>query len=695
MQFPTLKSAARCGVALILSAVSAPVLAQQSLPTIDIGNPKPSPSDAAVNDGEQGNEVAITPTRVKQPVSSSGASITIIPAAEIQKRGSLGFKDVLRGVPGLDVYSNGGPGTLTSVFLRGSTPGQTLVLIDGIRIGDPTSPDGSLDFGSLLPTDVERIEVLRGPQSALYGSDAMGGVINIITRRGEGPSHGWVIGEGGSYGTASSRGSISGDDGRGSYALSVAGLHSDGFPRYGYRISRPIFIGDQRTPLPPLPSEDPTRNLGVTGRIGYKVNDDAQIEAGLAGYDSAIRYDNPYAFNPWSVFDHFNHQSSNFLQGYVRLGGDLFEKTLRNRLTIYANRGNRNSWSTESCFDYLTFTSQNCRFGYLGGRRGVEYQSDLALGAFGLATVGSRIETETADSSREAWIVDPNYKPIYTTQTTRSGYAQHQFTLFDRLDLAYGGRIDAVSGNRTFLTWRGMANLRLDEIGTRLRATAATGAKAPSLFQRFSEYGDPELAPERVLGYDAGVDQSLLGGRVTASVTAFHNRYTNLVQFGRGPTCAATQLFGCYFNVGRADTRGLEFAGDASLVPEALRLRATYTYLSARNLDDDPESIIAGRSLLRRPRHKGMASLIFTAVPNLDLEARVTFAGWAHDIDYIFNKRVMLAPYARLDFYANYKVNDFVSVYGRMENVADTRYEEVYNYSTPGRSIYGGVKVSW
>jgi vitamin B12 transporter len=678
--------------AFLLSLSASAAFAQQSLPVIEVGPlgpAQPGSPGAALEE-----QTVVTPTRVEQPVASTGASVSVIHARDIQKRGSLGFNDVLRGVPGLDVYSNGGPGTQTSVALRGSTPGQTLVLIDGIRIGDPTSTDGSVDFGNLLPTDIERIEVLRGPQSALYGSDAMGGVINIITRRDKGAPQGWIMSEGGSYGTSSSRASISGADAQGSYALSISGLHADGFPRYGYRQQRPIFIGDQTTPLPRLPADDPTNTVGVTGRVGYEFTDQARIEAGLAGYDSAIRYDNPYAFNPWSVFDPFNHHHATFMQGYVRLGAEMFDNTLRNRLTLYANRGNRDVWATEACFDTLTFTSQNCRFGFLGGRRGLEYQSDVALGPFGLATLGSRVETETAQNSREAWIVD-KYEPTRAVQTTWSGYAQHQFTLFDRLDISYGGRIDAVSQNRTFMTWRTMANFRIDEIGMRLRGSAATGAKTASLYQRFSQYGDPTLAPERVLGFDAGIDQSFFGGLATASVSVFTNRYMNLVQFGKAESCTATQIFGCYFNVGRADTRGVEFSGEAVLVPGALLLRGSYTFLSARNLDYDRDSIYAGRTLLRRPRHKGMWSLIYTGLPGLEVEARANIIGAAHDVDFIFNKRVMLAPYVRLDLFANYKLTDSLTLHGRIENLNNALYEEVYNYSTTARAFYGGVKYAW
>ncbi|MFZ3181102.1 MAG: TonB-dependent receptor [Methylocystis silviterrae] len=688
IQSPALRGAFLLSLSLSASVASA----QQSLPVIEVGPLRPAQPGSPGADVE--DQIVVTPTRVEQPASSTGASVSVIHARDIQKRGSLGFNDVLRGVPGLDVYSNGGPGAQTSVALRGSTPGQTLVLIDGIRIGDPTSTDGSVDFGRLIPTDIERIEVLRGPQSALYGSDAMGGVINIITRRGKGAPQGWLMSEGGSYGTSSSRASISGADGRGAYALSISGLHADGFPRYGYRPQRPIVIGDQTTPLPPLPTNDPTNNVGVTGRIGYEFTEDARVEAGLAGYDSAIRYDNPYAFNPWSVFDPFNHQHATFMQGYARLGADMFDKILRNRLTLYANRGNLDAWMTEACFDMLTFTSQNCRFGYLGGRRGLEYQSDIALGPLGLATIGSRIETETAQNSREAWIVD-NYAPSRAVQTTWSGYAQHQFTLFDRLDISYGGRADAVSKNRTFLTWRTMANFRIDEIGMRLRGSAATGAKTASLYQRFSQYGDPTLAPERVLGFDAGVDQSFFGGLATASVSVFTNRYENLVQFGKAESCTATQIFGCYFSVGRADTRGVEFSGEAALVPGALLLRGSYTFLAARNLDDDEDSIYAGRTLLRRPRHKGMWSVIYTGAPGLELEARANIVGAAHDVDFIFNKRVTLAPYVRLDLFANYRLTDQLTLHGRIENVGNALYEEVYNYSTTARAFYGGVKYAW
>ena len=581
-----------------------------------------------------------------------GASVSVIHARDIQKRGSLGFNDVLRGVPGLDVYSNGGPGAQTSVALRGSTPGQTLVLIDGIRIGDPTSTDGSVDFGRLLPTDIERIEVLRGPQSALYGSDAMGGVINIITRRGKGAPQGWLMSEGGSYGTSSSRASISGADGQGSYALSISGLHADGFPRYGYRPQRPIFIGDQTTPLPPLPANDPTNTVGVTGRIGYDFTEDARIEAGIAGYDSAIRYDNPYAFNSWSVFDPFNHQHATFMQGYVRLGADMFDKALRNRLTLYANRGNRDAWIDGSLFRHADLPVAELPLRL--SRRAAGASNIRAISRWGRWV--SRPSARASKPRRRRIRARPGSSMITRRRTPsrRHGPAMRSINSrsFDRLDISYGGRADAVSKNQTFLTWRTMANFRIDEIGMRLRGSAATGAKTASLYQRFSRVWRSdarartrarlrrrhrsELFRRSRHGFRLRLRQSLRESRAVRQGRELHvDADLRLLFQRRARGYARRRIFR------RSESRSWRSA-----------VRGSYTFLAARNLDDDEDSIYAGRTLLRRPRHKGMWSVIYTGAPGLELEARANIVGAAHDVDFIFNKRVMLAPYVRLDLFA-------------------------------------------
>lgn len=669
--------AAFAGVASCATQFSASLLvflpicaaSQESLPAVEIG--------AAT---------VVSADRVEERVDKSSSAVTVIPSVQIEKRGGTGLVEVLRGTPGLDLYQTGGPGAQSSVFLRGATPGQTLLLVDGVRIGDPSSTDGSVDLGGLVATDIERIEVLRGPQSALYGSDAMGGVIHILTRRGEGQPRASLLVEGGSYGTAHLRAKLSGSEDRLWYAFAIDALSIDGFPRYGYRIARPLTIGDGKTPLPPLPRNDPTNKGGVSARLGYRLHEDVAVEAGFFGYDNAIRFDNPYAFSSADVFDPQNHQHATFAQFYARIDADMLDRALHNRFTLFGNATNRDVWQARSCYD-RSFNSYNCRRGFRGQRRGFEYQGDLALGGFGLVTFGARNETESVHTSQNP-VPPTTFTPIDAAQTTHSGFAQHKLALFERIDLSYGGRIDAVDQNRTFVTWRATAAYRFEETGTKLRGSAGTGARVASLYQRFSQYGDPTLAPETSIGYDVGVDQSLFGERLYASLSLFENRFRDLIEFGAAPSCGATQLFGCYYNVGRARTRGVEFAGEAIVFPGEWRLRASYTHLSAENL-------VTHRSLFRRPRDKGAASIVYAAIPGLELEARLTVVGPNPDYDYIFSRRVTLAPYAKLDLYADYKIDERMSVFARIENVNDARYEEVYDYGTAGRSAYGGVKFTW
>lgn len=686
---PVLARATRCIVPwLIPLTLSHAAFAQQALPAINVGRSESTATERNESIARAASEeVVVTPDRVEEPRSRTASSISVVTSAQIEKRASLGLANALRGVPGLDLYESGGPGTQTSVFLRGATAGQTLVLIDGIRVGDASSTDGSIDFGNLAATDVERIEVLRGPQSALYGSDAMGGVINIITRKGEGPPRGSLMLEGGAYGTGHTRATVSGSEDRLSYAFSLDALHTDGFPRYGFRINRPLTIGDGVTPLPPLPPNDPTNRMGATARLAYQLTDQLSVEGGFTGYDNAIRFDNPYAFNKDNVYNPANHSHATFAQGYVRADADLFDKMLHNRVTLYANETMRDNWVTESCFD-ANFNAYACRLGFRGDRRGLEYQGDLKFGAFGLVTFGMANWTDNAHTWQGGPVPPDPTVPTDFVQTTHAGFAQHQFTLFDRLDLSYSGRIDSVQNGPSFQTWRTAAAFRLDETGTRFRGTAGTGAKVASLYQRFSQYGDPSLKPERSTGYDVGFDQKLFGDRVTASVSFFDNRFTNLIDFASVPSCTTIQIFGCYYNVGRAETKGIEFAGETEIIPGEVRVHASYTHLVAKNR-------ITERSLFRRPSDKGMASLIYTGISGLELEARLLAVGATPDYDFINAKRVTLPAYARVDIYANYKFDERFSIFGRIENVGNTYYQEVYNYGTPGRSLYGGMKFTW
>jgi vitamin B12 transporter len=659
-------------------------------------------------------EIVVTADRVEEPIGQTGASVTVIRAAEIEKLGTKGLADVLRGVAGLDVADAGGVGSVTQVRLRAANPGQTLVLIDGIRIGNTTATDGSVDFGNLAVANIDRIEILRGPQSALYGSDAMGGVINIITRKGDKTPRRTVTIEAGSYGTLSTRATMSGGDDQWTYSLGVNALHSDGFPQYGYRIDRPIIVG---TPvvdgglgtfaLPRLPVDDPTDKGALSGRFSYRASDNVTIDFGFSGFGNALRFDNPGAMLPGDVFTPHNHSTVLMGDAFVRANIDSFGGVLKSQITTYGNITKNDVWETEACYDgnlaYPFPALFNCRNSYFGTRYGAEYQGDLNIGSFGSLVFGARSETETASQTEDPDPDDGSFTPVSARQVTNSIYAEHRINLLQRLDVTLGGRIDAVENGRTFGTWRATAAYHIDETGTKLRASAGTGDRNASLYQRFSIYGTPDLAPEQSLGFDAGIDQKLFGDRLTASATVFSTKFSNLIAYGDVSSCSPAQMagfLGCYYNVGRAEMQGVEASAEAVIAPGVLRARASYTYTDARDLGAaGGGDLDAGLQLYRIPRNKGAFSLIYDGVPNLEIEPRLTLEG--QRLDQYFStatsssQNVTLAGYAKLDVLANYKINDNLTMFGRIENLTDARYEEVYNYGTAGRSYYAGLSYSW
>jgi vitamin B12 transporter len=620
-------------------------------------------------------DIVVTATRTPQPIQRAGSAITVITAEEIEKTSLRSVDDLLRRSPGVSLTQSGGPGQVQTVRLRGGDVRHTLVLIDGVRVNDPSSTGREFDFANLVLADIEKIEILRGPQSALYGSDAMGGVINIITKKGRGKPRASLSIEGGSYGTKEIRGGVSGGDERVDYSFGFSGLDTAGFSAYGYRIPRLYGAA------PPGGFEaDSAQRAGVTGRVGVKLSDEVRFEVGGGTNQNWAQYD--AAFLPFPDTPSFATNKMHNIYG--RVIADSFGGALRSTATVFANRTDRRFRDS-----FLGAFASSGRTEFVGDRAGAEYQGDLGLGSFGLLTFGGRIEREQADSFRQNFspVPGPRNRTIAAEQTTRSVFALHQVTVGERLHLSLAGRIDDVRESDRFATWRATAAYEIPETETKLRVSAGTGGKAPSLFQLFSpSFGTPTLESERSFGVDGGIDQTLFDGRVKLSATAFHNRYKNLIDFNsNAATCRPGQFFGCYFNVARARTAGYELSGDIVLVPEFLRARLTYTWLDA--IDES-----TGLRLARRPEEEGRIGLIITPTPKLSIEPSVVMVGDRWNFPGQAGK---LAPYARLDMYADYKIDETFSVFARAENLTDARYQEVRDFGTAGRSFYGGVRATW
>jgi vitamin B12 transporter len=326
---------------------------------------------------------------------------------------------------------------------------------------------------------------------------------------------------------------------------------------------------------------------------------------------------------------------------------------------------------------------------YTGDRLSVEYQGDLKLDTFGLLTLGTKIERDRLVSRSQPVLPfpGPRLQTNDASQTTRSLFALHQISVWQNLHLSLGGRIDDVEGGDRFATWRATAAYEIPESSTTFRASVGTGAKAPTLFQQFDPtFGTPDLRAERSFGVDAGVDQRLLDDRLTLSATFFLNRFRDLIDFTFDPVaCPPENPFGCYLNVARARTAGFELAADVDLIPAWLRFKVAYTHLEALDLRTD-------KRLPRRPNDEARIGFIFTPVKNLSIEPSVVFAGERFSSS---GERDKLAPYARLDIYADYRIDDTFSVFARAENLTDARYEEIRNFGTAGRSISAGLRATW
>ena len=629
--------------------------------------------------GSPDSDIVLTPGRSPQAIARSGSAVTVIRAEEIEKASVKSTADLFRSVPGVFVTEDGGPGQASRLRIRGAEARHTLVLVDGIRANDPSNGAAEFDLSSIVPGDIERIEVLRGPQSALYGSDALGGVVNIITRKGRGGYRGSASIETGRYGLIAGRAAISGGTRDVDYAVSLSGARDAGFSSYGYRIGRIT-----RTQPQPLENDGVAR-LGGTAKFSWRPVQGVEIETGLSSNFSRTQFDASYYHPMFSVApDTADRAMGRLTTAYIRASADAFDGRLKNALTIYGNHASRN-YDTYSYSDFGFGISRDwSKYDYTGKRFGVEYQGDLKLDQFGKLMFGGGV-TEEKLETRSRYITWGAMDEFEARQQTRSVFALYQLPVGERLDLSLGGRLDSIENGDRFATWRATGAYRITETGTKLRASLGTGGKAPSLFQMHSPlYGTKGLDSEHAFGIDGGFDQTLFGGRLTLSVTGFHTRLSNLIDFGNF-NCAATQIWGCYGNVGRATMSGAELSADAVLVEGKLTGRASYTHLSAVDATTNLR-------LARRPEHSGRLSFRYTPNESISIEPSAMLVGERFSMT---GEKERLAPYARFDVLADYKLTKAASVFLRGENLTNAKYQEVYNYGTTGRAVYLGLRGAW
>lgn len=607
------------------------------------------------------DDILVTANRIEQPRAKVGDAVTVLDAETVRASQKTSLAELLSTTVGVTMSRNGGPGAAGALRIRGAESDQTVVLIDGVKLNDPSSPGGGYNFGNLLTSDFARVEVLRGPQSTLWGSQAIGGVINIVTPLPQGPLSGEVSAEGGSRDTALVRARVeSGND------------------RYAWRVGGNYLTTDGVSALAPEAGgreDDGYRNVGFHARGIYHLTDNADLEVRSNWNRGRTEFDG-YTNAGFSDTDQYGYTEE--WVSYAGVSHSALDGRLRNRVGFSYTDTDRDDYSP-AAFVPHTYNS-------IGRNERWEYQGSWEANQY-LTTVFG------AESERSKMRITDTYAPPpnqsgYVSQLD-SAYLQFSLTPIEVLNLTAGLRYDDHDTYGDHTTARFSAAWALGE-NTTLRANYGEGFKAPTLYQLYSPYGNLQLNPEEAEGWDAGIEQRLFADTLTLSATYFERDTTNMMDFFdcflvESPECTL-QPYGYYVNTQKTKADGVELALQASL-GERANFSANYTHMEAKNAT--PGHFNFGNLLARRPKETANAQLSYAWPADITTTAAVQYVGSSFDNA---GNTVDLDSYTLVDLRAAWQVTQSLELIARIENLFDETYETAAGYGVMGRTAYAGLR---
>jgi vitamin B12 transporter len=645
---------ARLAVASIALAAGAPCANAQTPP--DSGDRAQRPLA----------RVVITATRVTVPAVT--AATTVLSGAELRLRGITHVADALRSVPGLMLVQTGSFGGATSLYTRGGESGYTRVLVDGMPVNDP---GGSFDFSQVTTEDVERIEIVRGPASVLYGSDAMSGVIQIFTRDGRREPSLQLDARGGTYGTLAASATVQGGDDERSYAVTAGQYSTDGIYEINNRYLHRSLSGSARLVA--------ARN--VIARFLLRYADD-EVHTPTDGSGAVADTNAQLATERTTLAVHLS-----------RSFGDRTEAALQ--LASHTSNGGFDD-APDGPGDTLGFFA----FRSLDqvARRRAELTVSHRATAAGVVTLGASLEGQTQQSlnqSRSEFGDDDG--TLDATRTTRAAYVQ-VVSAGRWLSWNAGGRLDANDAFGSFGTWRAGLAVTPDA-RTRLRAAFGTAFREPTFFQNFATgfvRGNPDLRPEHSRSWEIGLDHQAWENRLVISTTYFHQRFRNIIEYNFAPPAPTDPN---YFNVAEARASGAEF--ELNVDAGGVHLVANHTMLSTRveepGFDQSATAYFRpGERLIRRPERTSSAAIVYRLASRGEVAVRWNHTGARDDLDFTAGSRVTLPAYATVDLSARVDLPAADDRYGltlRLANALDEEYQAVSGFRAPGRTVLVGVRV--
>lgn len=613
------------------------------------------------------DEIIVTASRVPQDRLAVASAVDILDEDDIKTRQQAFMSDLLRDLPGLAVNQSGPAGAFTQVRLRGAEANHTLVIVDGIEAGDPFNA-GEFEFAQLLSGGVSRLEVLRGPQSALWGSDAIGGVINVVTGPASTSAGAWAEGfvEGGSFGTARGSASAGSVSERGSFRGSLA-----------YTNIRGVSAS------PTDPEKDGYDNLTAAIFGSYDVTDNLSLS--VAGrYVNATAEEDAQDFTFGSptqgfVIDSDGERKSDRLYGRAVADLALLEGRWTHQLSAALTDSENES-----------FSGGVFSFGSEGRKWDVEYQTGYTFesgDAMSHAVTGLLEYEDLTYENRGAGGGPENQRQ---TGHQWSAAVEYRLSLADQVFLSGALRHDDHQRFDNEATYRLTAAWVIPDSGFKLRSTYGTGVAQPGFFELFGFnpnffVGNPDLKPESSEGWDFGVDYSFADGRGLASLTYFDSNLKNEIF-----TDFSVFPFTVDNRPGTSTRDGIEFAFQVDALDE-LSLAASYTYTDAK--DDN------GAREARRPKHLGSLNVTYRFLENrATLDLGLNYNGTMQDNEFIFatpETLVTLDDYVLGTVAASYDVTDSIQVYGRVENALGEDYQEVFGFNAPGFGVYAGIRISF
>ena len=601
-------------------------------------------------------EVVVTATKTPVPVSQLTSAVEVIRGEELEQKKIKTIIDALRLAQSVMVTQNGGPGTLATVGIRGASTAQTLVLMDGAILNSPTA--GQFDFANLTTDNIERIEILRGAQSMLWGSDAMGGVINIITKKGTGAPTGGAFLEYGSFVTLREGAHVSGTKGPFDLSASVTQWDTNGFSAVNFRRG--------------ATERDGFHNFQTSARAGVTLPNDGRLDFNLRWWKSHVDIDGfTLAGGPADVF------GAKTLDHRLILSGSYDQPVTSwwsQKLTLARDR--------EFAFTFFGTAQRDLSTGVVTPisptftsdletlNHRIEWQHNFQIGKPLLLTAGYQFREGVADS--------PSFSTTSRSKviSSHAGFAEAQVNVLDRVLFTGGVRQDSYNAFGDATTYRITGGYLLKETGTKFRGSYATGFRAPTINDLFFPgFSNPNLKPEKSKSMDLGVDQKLFQDKLLLTGGFFWNRFRNLIQLDQNFIPQ---------NVGNALTHGWE-VGFQYAALKNLELRGQYSWILTRNLD-------TGGRLARRPVDLASAGLSYQLIDPLrfNLEYRLV-GGRVNDTA---NTQKM-PSFDVVNVSATYNVTKQWQIFGRIDNLFDKDYEEVLFFGTPTRSVFAGVKFTY